>query len=117
MKSGRTIVDQRSNNFGLWPLRFGIKIFSVFVPSAFVGNSDFCEVVFENGLVEMDDKLNRGSTPNVCLSKMLTHSLHCIRNLSKCNLLHHVLLHGQQCSLVDLRLLDDWKDNNLHLKG
>ena len=64
LKSGRTIVDQRSNNFGLWPLRFRIKLFSVLVPSAFVGDRDFSEVVIKNGLVKVDDKLGRISIPN-----------------------------------------------------
>ena len=56
MKEG-TIVDQRSDEFGLWPFGLGVVFLRQTVPSALVRDSNFCEIVFLDGLVEVYDEL------------------------------------------------------------
>ena len=56
MRAG-TIVNQRSYEFSLWPFGLGVVFLRQTVPSAFIRDRDFCEVVLLNGLVEVYDEL------------------------------------------------------------
>ena len=52
-----TIVDERSNDFSLWPFGLRVELLGQPVPSTFVCDRDFREVVFQYSLVEVDDEL------------------------------------------------------------
>jgi len=53
-----TIVDQRSDELSFWPFGFGVVFLCQTVPSTFIGDRNFREVILLNGLVKMHDKLS-----------------------------------------------------------
>jgi|SRR6266851_2179531 len=108
MSTKRTVVDEGGDDLRFGPLSFRIELFRESVPTAVVCDRNLCEVVLQNGLMEVDDKLRegRGSTswrrviPFVNLGRY-THSLDRIRNLRKRCLLRHLMLHGDKGGFID----------------
>jgi len=55
-----TVINERGNDLRFGPLSFWIEFFSEAIPTAIVSDGYLCEVVFQNGLMEVDDKLGEG---------------------------------------------------------
>ncbi len=53
----RTVIDKRGNDLRFRPLSFCIELFRESVPTAFISYRYLCEVVFQNSLMEVNDKL------------------------------------------------------------
>jgi hypothetical protein len=51
------VIDKRSNDFGIGPFRFSKVLLGKLVPSTLICGIDFCYIVIEDGLVEMENKL------------------------------------------------------------
>jgi hypothetical protein len=56
-KVKHTVVDERSDDLRLWPLRLRIELLSEPIPPRFVRGRDLLEVVLLHGFVEVDDEL------------------------------------------------------------
>lgn len=52
-----TIVHKRCDHLCLWPLRLCVEFLRQPIPSALIRNRDLCEVVVQNGLMEVYDEL------------------------------------------------------------
>lgn len=53
----RTVMHERGDDLGFWPLALGIVFLSELVPSTLVSSADFGKVIVLHGLVEMYDEL------------------------------------------------------------
>jgi hypothetical protein len=55
------VIDEWRNYLCLRPFGFRIELFGEAVPAGFICNRDFGEVVIQDGLMEMHNKLERKS--------------------------------------------------------
>lgn len=51
------VVDERGDDLCFRPFGLGVEFFSEAVPTGFIGERDFGEVVVQDGLMEMDNEL------------------------------------------------------------
>jgi hypothetical protein len=98
----RTVVDEGGDDLRFGPLGFRIVLFGESVPTAVVGDGYLRKIVFQNGLVEVNDELEeKNQNGDVRCYPGNTHSLDRIWYLRKCGLLCHLVLHGDEGGFID----------------